>query len=38
MWDRLWNKDEKRSSQLVFIGKELDRERLQKELDKCVAK
>jgi G3E family GTPase len=38
MWDRLWNKDEKRSSQLVFIGKELDRDRLQKELEKCVAK
>jgi G3E family GTPase len=38
MWDRLWEKDEKRSSQLVFIGRHLDEAKLRKELEKCVAK
>jgi G3E family GTPase len=38
MWDRLWEKDEKRSSQLVFIGKELKESRVREELEKCLAK
>lgn len=38
MWDRLWEKDEKRSSQLVFIGKELDETRVRTQLEKCLAK
>ncbi len=38
MWDRLWEKDEKRASQLVFIGKELNEAKLRKELEKCLAK
>jgi len=38
MWDRLWEKDEKRSSQLVFIGKELQEQRVRAELEKCLAK
>jgi G3E family GTPase len=38
MWDRLWEKDEKRSSQLIFIGKELDQARVRKELEKCLSK
>jgi G3E family GTPase len=38
MWDRLWEKDEKRSSQLVFIGKHLDEGKVRRELEKCLAK
>jgi G3E family GTPase len=38
MWDRLWDKEEKRSSQLVFIGKELDEARVRGQLEKCLAK
>jgi len=38
MWDRLWEKDEKRSSQLVFIGKELNEAKLRRELEKCLSK
>lgn len=38
MWDRLWDKAETRSSQLVFIGKELDEASIRKELEKCLAK
>lgn len=38
MWDRLWEKDEKRSSQLVFIGKELDEARVRTQLEKCLVK
>jgi len=37
MWDRLWEKDEQRSSQLVFIGKELDEAHIRAELVKCLA-
>jgi G3E family GTPase len=37
MWDRLWEKDEKRTSQLVFIGKHLDEARIRAELTKCLA-
>jgi G3E family GTPase len=37
MWDRLWEKDEKRQSQLVFIGKNLSEARVRKELEKCIA-
>ncbi len=36
MWDRLWEKDEKRTSQLVFIGKKLDRARIEKGLQSCL--
>ena len=37
MWDRLWEKDEKRTSQLVFIGKDLDEAKIRAELEKCLA-
>lgn len=37
MWDRLWEKDEPRKSQLVFIGKHLDGPKIQAELEKCLA-
>lgn len=37
MWDRLWEKDEKRISQLVFIGKGLDEKKIRAELEKCLA-
>ncbi len=37
MWDRLWEKDEPRSSQLVFIGKNLEEARVRRELEKCLA-
>ena len=36
-WDRLWEKDEKRQSQLVFIGKDLKEAKIRKELDGCLA-
>ena len=36
-WDRLWNKEEMRASQLVFIGKDLKREAIEAELRKCLA-
>jgi len=36
-WDRLWNKDEKRNSQLVFIGVNLDKQRIEAELLVCLA-
>lgn len=36
-WDRLWEKDEKRFSQLVFIGKNLDEKRLRECLTRCLA-
>jgi G3E family GTPase len=38
MWDKLWEKGQARSSQLVFIGKQLQEERLRAELEKCVAR
>ncbi len=37
-WDRLWNKDEARKSQLVFIGKALHKEKIEKQLGDCLAK
>ncbi len=36
-WDRLWNKEETRTSQIVFIGKGLKRDEIEKELRKCLA-
>jgi len=36
-WDRLWEKDETRTSQLVFIGKGLDRELINRALAACLA-
>jgi G3E family GTPase len=37
MWDRLWEKDEVRKSQLVFIGKALQESAIRAELEKCLA-
>lgn len=37
MWDRLWEKDEKRTSQLVFIGKDLKEAEIRKKLEGCLA-
>ena len=37
MWDRLWEKDETRQSQLVFIGKGLQEAAIRRELEKCIA-
>ncbi len=37
LWDRLWEKDEKRASQLVFIGKHLDETRLRSQVEGCLA-
>ena len=37
LWDRLWEKDEKRGSQLVFIGKDLNEAKIRRELDACLA-
>ena len=36
-WDRLWEKGETRTSQMVFIGKALDEEALRCALGKCLA-
>ena len=36
-WDRLWAKGETRTSQFVFIGKELDRAAIERSLVKCLA-
>lgn len=36
-WDRLWEKDEERISQLVFIGKSLDRGAIEADLHRCLA-
>ena len=38
LWDRLWEKGEARSSQLVFIGKQIDEARIRKQLEQCVVK
>src|SRR4030095_2457315 len=38
MWDRLWEKDEPRSSQVVFIGKDLDESKIRSEIETCLAK
>jgi len=37
LWDRLWEKTEKRASQLVFIGKDLNEAKIRRELDACLA-
>ncbi len=37
MWDRLWEKEEKRVSQLVFIGKGLKEASIRGQLEKCLA-
>lgn len=37
MWDRLWEKDEPRRSQLVFIGKALKEDAIRAGLTKCLA-
>jgi G3E family GTPase len=37
MWDRLWEKGETRTSQIVFIGKELDEAKLQQRIETCLA-
>jgi G3E family GTPase len=36
-WDRLWEKTEARESQLVFIGKGLKKEQIEKSLTGCLA-
>ena len=36
-WDRLWEKGETRTSQLVFIGKDLDSAAINQALVKCLA-
>ena len=35
-WDRLWEKTETRESQLVFIGKGLNRDAIEKSLRECL--
>jgi G3E family GTPase len=35
-WDRLWEKEEFRSSRLVFIGKDLDKSEIQTRLERCL--
>ena len=35
--DRFWNPGEKRVSQMVFIGRELDEAKIRKEFGECVA-
>ena len=37
MWDRLWEKGEKRTSQLVFIGKGLKADAIRARLEQCLA-
>ena len=37
LWDRLWEKGETRTSQLVFIGKHLDEGAIRAEIEKCLA-
>ena len=38
MPDRAWKSDEKRASKLVFIGKELDRDELQRDFEACLSR
>lgn len=38
LWDRLWAKDEARSSQLVFIGKQIDEAKIRAQLEQCIVK
>jgi G3E family GTPase len=37
MWDRLWAKDEPRTSQMVFIGKGIEPEKIRERLEECLA-
>ena len=37
LWDRLWEKGEARTSQLVFIGKHLNEAAIRAEIEKCLA-
>lgn len=37
LWDRLWEKGETRTSQLVFIGRNIDEARIRTQLEKCLA-
>jgi G3E family GTPase len=37
LWDRLWEKGETRTSQLVFIGKHLNEAAIRAEIEKCLA-
>jgi G3E family GTPase len=37
LWDRLWEKAETRTSQLVFIGKHLNEGAIRAEIEKCLA-
>jgi G3E family GTPase len=36
-WDRLWEKDEPRLSQLVFIGQDLNQTQIKERLQRCLA-
>jgi len=36
-WDRLWEKDEPRLSQLVFIGQDLDQPQIEERLRRCLS-
>jgi G3E family GTPase len=36
LWDRLWEESEKRSSQVVFIGRELNEARLRSQIESCL--
>jgi len=36
-WDRLWSKEETRKSQLVFIGVNLDKQKIETQLRGCLA-
>lgn len=38
LWDRLWEKNETRSSQLVFIGKQIDEGRIRAQLEQCIVR
>ena len=38
MPDRAWKADEKRSSKLVFIGKDLDRDELMRDFEACLSR
>ncbi len=37
MWDRLWEKGETRTSQIVFIGKAIDEAKLRARIETCLA-
>jgi G3E family GTPase len=38
LWDRLWEKGETRSSQLVFIGRQLSEQSLRAEMERCTVR